>query len=375
LTTGVDEDRTLTWPLASGFTFVDTYTDSELGEPLATAGWAIPPKDINGVLTTPGGVLMGYKGRGVVGSVPYAPYAFPLANRVAFDYEVMGLVATSSGAVVVTQGMPSLVIGDDPGTWSVQKLEYPYGCVSRRSIVDMGEVAIYASADGLIGVAGATVEILTANTLTRAQWNSLYSPQNIFAAHVEGRYYGVTTVSGTVKAFMFDPRTRTFIDLTVDQANAPLALYTRLDTDTLLILKEDGYVHEWNRGTDWTPYTWRSKFFQMTRPDILGCAQILSPAQIANYDVTMRLIAWDGEAMYTVAVFSNLTGSEFDNLGPAAFTTWENGARRYAFNKNINPFRLPVPNNRYTVYQVELEGTLPIGQVSLASVIDELKGV
>lgn len=370
--------RTITWTdlNTTNFTFVDTYEDSELGEPLTTAGWQVPPKDLNGILVSPAGSLVGYRGRGVIGSVPYAPYAFPLNNRVAFDYNVVGLVATSSGLVVVTEGMPALIIGDDPASWSVQKLEYPYGCVSRRSIVDMGEAAIYASADGLVAISGANVELLTKGVLTRAQWNELYNPSQIKAAHAEGRYYGVTYAGGFYRAFMFDPWTKTFIDLTVDQANYPVALYTRLDNDTLLILKSNGHVYEWNRGDTDLPYTWRSKYFQLTRPDIFGCGQILSPALLANHTITMRLLAWDGESVYTLAAFSNLTGSDFTAIGPGYGSTWEGGtARRYTFDKNVNPFRLPVPNNRYTVYIVELEGTLPVGQVSLAAVIDELKAV
>ena len=356
--------------------YIDTKLDTELGEPLATQGWQIPPKDLNGLLVTPGGSLIGHNGRTVYGSVPYAPYAFPLANQVAFDYTVVGMVATSAGIVVVTEGNPALIVGDDPSTWSIQKLEYPYGCVSRRSIVDMGEMAIYASADGLVGVAGANVEILTKDVMTRAQWNDLYSPGNIRAAHAEGRYYGATKVGSTYKAFMFDPRTRTFINFTADQTNYTVALYTRLSDDTLLIMRSNGRVYEWNRGTDEVPYLWRSKAFQLPKPDIFGCAQLIAPAAVANKPITLRLIAWDGEIVYTLAAFSNLTGSAFTNLAEGSGTLWESDPpRRLVFNKNINPFRLPMPNNRYTVYYVELEGTLPMAQVTLASVMDEIKQV
>lgn len=341
--------------------FVDTYPDTELGEPLATAGWQVPPKDINGILIAPGGSLVGYRDRSVFGSVPYAPYAFPIGNRVAFDYPVKGLVATSAGIVVVTDGHPALIVGDDPASWSIQKLEYPYGCVSRRSIVDMGEMAIYASADGLVGIAGAAVEILTRDTLTRQQWQDRYNPSQIIAAHAEGRYYGITTVGGVRKAFMFDPRTRSFIDLTVQQDNYPIALYSRLTDDTLLILKSNGYVYGWNRDADWVDYTWQSKWFQLTKPDIFGCAQILSPALLANYRVTMTLYGWDGESVVQLCQYTTVDAL----VNPAG--------KVYKFDKNVNPFRLPVPDNRYTVYTVKLEGTLPIGQVTIASTMDEIK--
>lgn len=374
VTTEVDSARELLWSeVASApdtpitINWVDSYPDSELGEPLSTQGWQIPPRDLNGLLVSPGGSLVGYKGRVVVGSVPYAPYAVPISNRVAFDYNVKGLVATSAGIVVVTDGHPALIVGDDPATWSIQKLEYPYGCVSRRSIVDMGEMAIYASADGLVGVAGAAVEILTRDALKREQWQDLYNPKRIIAAHAEGRYYGITYLEDTNgnvisrKAFMFDPRTRSFVDLTVGTPY-PIALYSRLTDDTLLILKSDGKVYGWNRDTGyWVPYTWWSKWFQLTKPDIFGCAQILSPALLANHQVTMTLYGWDGESVVQVCQYTTIDAL----VNPAG--------KVYKFDKNVNPFRLPVPDNRYTVYTVKLEGTLPIGQVTIASTMDEIK--
>ena len=382
VTTGVTNDagdvngttRKIEWSDAANndntakeINWVDTYPDTELGEPLATIGWQVPPKDINGILITPGGSLAGYRGRSVFGSVPYAPYAFPISNRVAFDYAVVGLVATSAGLVVVTEGHPALVVGDDPATWSIQKLEYPYGCVSRRSIVDMGELAIYASADGLVGIAGAGVEILTKDTLTRAQWQERYNPSAIIAAHAEGRYYGITTVGTIRKAFMFDPRTRSFIDLAaIDMTGSgpfPIALYTRLTDDTLLLLKSDGYVYYWNRGDTAIPYTWRSKAFQLTRPEIMGCCQIVAPAMIANWDFIFRLYGWDGEGFVLIATFSTET------------VTNDPPNRQYRLDKNVNPFRLPLPVDRYTAFMVELEGTLPIAQIAIAGVMDELRQV
>ena len=152
--------------------YIDTKPDTELAEPLSTTGWEVPKQGTKGLVNCPNGVIAGFRGRTVFGSVPYAPYAWPLANQVATDYDVVGLVPTSAGVVVVTKGMPAILIGDNPSNWSMQKLEYPQGCVARRSIVDMGEFAMYASPDGLVAVTGANVEILTKPIMTREQWQA-----------------------------------------------------------------------------------------------------------------------------------------------------------------------------------------------------------
>lgn len=369
VTTEENDDKTLTWaevstaivdPATDPPLFIDTYQDTELGEPLSTQGWSAPSAGIKGLINAPNGVIAGFKGRTIAGSVPFAPYAWPLANKVATDYDVVGLVSTSSGIVIITQGMPAILIGDDPGTWSMQKLEYPYGCVSRKSIVDLGEMAIYASADGLVGIAGANVEILTKDVMTRAQWQSLYNPSAIRAGHVEGRYYGVSKVGNDYKAFMFDPRTRSFIDLTVG-GTYPVALYSRLTDDTLLILKSDGKVYAWNRSANWVEYTWQSKWFRLAQPDVLGCGQIYSPSIIENFSLLMVLYGWGGDGPVEICRYTTGTPNV--------------AAKIYPFVDNVNPFRLPVANDYYSSFMVYLQGTMPISQVTLASTIGRLKEV
>jgi len=71
VTTGVkNEDnstRTITWAAlnTSGFTFVDTYPDTELGEPLMTTGWSVPVAGLRGLVNCPNGIVAGFRQNGI----------------------------------------------------------------------------------------------------------------------------------------------------------------------------------------------------------------------------------------------------------------------------------------------------------------------
>ena len=362
VTTGVTNDddtvRTITWAQlnTSGFTFVDTYPDAELGEPLATAGWSVPPSGLKGIVNAPNGVVAAYKDRTIVGSVPYAPYAWPIVNQVATDYDVVGLVPTSAGLVVVTKGMPSILIGDNPESWSMQKLEYPQGCVARRSIVDMGEFAMYASPDGLVAIAGANVEILTKSIMTREQWQA-YNPSSIIAAQVEGRYIASYDSGSGRKGFLYDPQTQSFTDLgTTESSFAPTAFANDLLNDLLLMLNPDGSVVAWNQDTTtWKPYTWHSKWFQLPIPEIMGVAQIFTTTiDLTGRSLTFKLHGYDNNQV--VLIYEISTASSPDAI------------------LGNRPFRLPyVAPGRFTAFKVTLEGSIPVGTVMVGRTIDELK--
>lgn len=335
--------------------FVDTVPDRDLGEPLPTTGWAVPPVGLHSLANTPNGVVVGSKGRTVLGSVPFAPYAFPIANRVAADYDVVGLVPTSAGIVAITTGMPYLVVGENPETWGMQKLEYPYGCLSRRSIVDMGEIAIYASADGLVAVSGANVQILTKGLMAKSHWQG-YAPATIIAGQVEGRYVAsyIPVGGSTRKGFMYDPATEAFTDLGTEASPFNfLAFYNYLPKDNLYMIAPDGTVSRFGSGPGLKDYYWKSKWFHSPIPELMGVAQIMfTSAVLAGRSLTFTLWGFDNNAVTLIYTATTASGAIAGN----------------------RPFRLPYAGvGRYSAFQIELSGNQPVGTVVVARVMDELK--
>jgi len=322
---------------SDGNIFVDKLTDAQLGEPLTTTGWYPPPQGVQGIISAPNGVVAGFKGKTVYASVPYVPYAYPVAYQTATDADIMGLVTTGTGIAVLTNQMPYIMIGNDPSSWSMVKLEIAAACVSHASIVDMGTFGIYAGPDGLMAIAGAGVKNLTQDMLTRSQWQK-YNPSTIIGGHSEGRYVGSYLSGSTRKSFIFDTITNDFVDLSI----AAVGFYTDLRTDTLKFVDTSGNIKLWNRGTTTKSYFWKSKVFQLPMPGLFGAAQVVA----YSYPVTFKLYDYD-------------TGTQ---IGASISVTAQ------------NPFRLP-SGTRYQNLQITLEGTGSVATVAVATSVGELKEV
>lgn len=332
-----DYDVPISWDIPYAATqFTDVSRDYQLGEVLPSVGWWEPPSDLKGVILAPGGVLVGFKDKTVYASRPYMASAWPLAHQVRVDHDIVGLAATAAGVVILTVGNPYLLIGADPASWSVVKLESPQACISARSIVDMGDYALYASPDGLAAIQGNNPEILTRNVLSRAQWQA-YDPSNLVGGFYEGRYVGWGG-GYNGKGFIFHPETGVFTEIDQPIGGA----YNDLVDDTLYIIDTQGRLAAFDRGDNYLTYTWVSKLFQMPAPCNFGAAQVLCAA---TSERLVQFELWgDGALKYSQAVASN------------------------------EPFRLP-GGYRCLRYQVKLRGTAAVRAVVVGSTIDELKGL
>ena len=100
----------------------------------------------------------------------YQPHAWPADYRIAIDEEIVGIAATSNGVVVGTKGTPYLVTGTDPSSMVAIRIESGEACLSKRSMVDMGEYILYAGPDGIVAVQGATASVVTEALITPEQW-------------------------------------------------------------------------------------------------------------------------------------------------------------------------------------------------------------
>jgi hypothetical protein len=95
----------------------------------------------------------------------------------------------------------------------MDKLGAGYGCVSKRSVVQMGGPVFYAAADGLIAMAPGSEQILTKDLVSPDKWRSIYNPSSISGYYWEGHYIGFYT-SGAVQAgFVLNTSTGDLINL------------------------------------------------------------------------------------------------------------------------------------------------------------------
>lgn len=332
-----DEDRTgINTGGMVATTFIDNLPDAGLGEVIPTVDWVRPPDDdtddfpsgqLRGITTLPSGALVGFSGNSLVYSEPYIPYAFPLRYRYHLKNEIIGVSPNSQGLVITTTGKPHLAVGHDPASVSIIELDELQACVSKRSVVDMGESTIYASPDGLVLVAGNSVQVATKAIFTREQWQAL-NPGAIHAYRYEGKYVGFTDTQG----FVFDPDSTEQAWVFTDVLATCGHYSPREDT---LYVAEGRQLKTWAAGTELT-YEWKSKIFESPVAMNLGVLKVTCVGT-----VTVKVFA--DEVLRATVICTNDTISRL----PAGFVAHE--------------------------WRVELKGTAHIDSIKLATAVKELR--
>lgn len=294
--------------------YQDTKTSGQLGVVLPSVMWDAPPSGIKGLVTHPAGFLVGFSGRTIYCSELYLPHAWPYSYPVADD--IVSLAVYGNTVLVMTTSYPYLMSGSAPDAMGIDKSEIAAACVSKRGVVDMGDVILYPSTDGLVAAGlSATPEVMTTSLISKDEW-AKYSPSGFVASQWDGKYVAFCThsVRGQM-ALIIDPVSKDITEVSMTKGMDAVyydaqsgRLYLKLDTETS--------VKPFAEGSSMT-YLWRSKVFRTPRPMNFGALQVFADA----YPVTVKTyINQSGTAKSTL----NVTSSAPVRL-PAGFSSdiWE----------------------------------------------------
>lgn len=199
---------------ASGGTYTDTKTDSQLGEEVPSATWLEPPTNIKGLMHAGNGICAAFYGNTLYFSERYLPHAWPEAYRLTTNYEIVGLANLPDGILVLTEGKPSIATGNDPAGMTLAELDYPQSCTSARGIVEMGSSVIYPSPDGMIEITSSGGRNLTEAVFSKEDWSSygFTGSDRLQGFLWENQYIGFDKTAETVNGqsrstgFVIDPR-------------------------------------------------------------------------------------------------------------------------------------------------------------------------
>lgn len=310
--------------------------DSSLGEEIESTDNLAPPDDVSsnhpdgpmlGITTMPNGITAGFSGNTLLFSEAFLPHSYPLANQLTTKEDIVGIVSIASGLLVTTKGKPLIAGGTDPSAMSLVEIDANLPNSNKRSLVDMGEYALYASPDGLVIASNSGVSLVTQQIFTRDQWQDYY-PDNIEAYEYEGKYLGFTwdgSNGSTKKGFIFDPRGQKNAFVNLD-FYATAGFNDRENDELYLVI--GGTLKKFARSSSARTYTWKSKEFYSNLPISPGVAKV--SAESYN-SLTFKLYA-DGSLKHTQTVTSN------------------------------NLFRLP-GGYKAKAFHIILEGTDPINEV------------
>ena len=325
-------------------TYADSIAESNLGEEIPTSTFDAPADDSSadhpdgpllGLVSLPNGILAGFSGQTVAFSEAFQPHAFPTAYRLTMKSDVVAIAPLNTGLLVLTKEKPAIIQGMDPEAMSMTEVDSTLSCVSKRSVVDMGEYVLYASPDGLVMATDGGLRLATEEILSRDQWQAL-NPSTIVGFQYEGHYLGFYSDGTESKGFIFDPRggknSYTKLDFHAT------AGFNDLENDELYLVV-GGSVYKFAQGSSLS-YTWRTKKFYIQRPINPGVAKVdcdsYSPAP------TFKLYA-DGVLKHTETVSD-------DGL-----------------------FRLP-SGYKANEFEVEVTGSVPINEICVYESAGELGG-
>lgn len=328
----------------SSTSYHDQKTEAQLGEIIPSSNWDAPPDEVSadhpdgpmmGLISLPNGILAGFAGQTVMFSEAFMPHAFPDENKLTVKSDIVAIAPLEIGVLVLTKEKPALISGSDPSSMSVIEIDSTLSCVSKPSVVDMGQSVIYASPDGLVSATGNGLQLITEEILTRDQWQALV-PSSIIGFFYEGCYIGFYSTGSENKGFIFDPRggKNSWIDLDFHAT----AGFNDLEND-LLYLVIGGSVVKFAAATTNQNFTWRSKKVYSPRP--------INPA-IAKVDC-------DSYASAT------------------SFKLYADGVLKHTQNvTNKSIFRLP-SGYKAKEFEVQLEGSLPVNEVCIYESAEEMR--
>lgn len=279
--------------------YVHDPASEPINEEISTADYDVPPDDLEGIIAMPNGMLVAFSGRELCFCEPFQPHAWPIKYRLKVDYPIMGLAAFSTMLAIVTTGTPYRAEGTHPELVQMERIEANLPCVAKRSVVDLGYAAVYASTEGVAMITAQGAQNITGGVLTKEQWDAL-TPSGFVAVRWQGRYMvsHQPVGAGTRQLSIFDFRGEAPYITT--SPVAALDLVEDITTAKVYALTGARSIVEYDGDTTQEATAiWRSKLFQPTYPMSFGVAHVQGDASaLASPSHALRVYA-DGVLKHT----------------------------------------------------------------------------
>jgi hypothetical protein len=276
-------------------TYADTQTDVAVSSNLIleTTDFGGPPSDLQGIVSMPNGMMVGWRSNEIWFSQQYMPHAWPAAYTNSVDANIVGLGVVGQTLVVLTDGCPWAMSGISPATMAISKIATLEPCMSRGSIVSTAQGVFYASPNGIVLAAYGIVQNASLSIATKDRWLELVNPEELRASRIGVSYYAWGNSTGGAfepTAFYSGFVEQLIVELygiIVNLADPRIAwgdLRNSVPTDNVLtdiwsgeiFLIRNGQV-VWQDQSSTAiqgPYIWRSKQFQLTKANNIAVMRV-----------------------------------------------------------------------------------------------------
>lgn len=344
----------------------DAVASSALGEVLPSGDWIGPPDDdtstypdgpMLGLTAVGNGVMAGFSGKRFCLSEPFLPHAWPIDYRITLEEDIVGIAATGTGVVALTNGTPYFITGTDPAALTPLRVDLAQACVNKNSIVDMGEYVLYASPDGLVAVSGSTGEVVSRGLVSVQQWNDDFYPTLIRAFRHEGTYVAYYNDGGEIGGWVYDPRSSEAAFATITASNEVRGGYEDPKSGQLYVI-EGNKIRKYRGGTASNTLTFKTKKYTTASPVSMAWVSV----HAESYPVTVKVYG-DG------SLIAHYQLSESAGVYTQA-TTVPNGISDGTLREPV----MRLPATVASEWEVEVSGAVTINEICLAQSMDEIRG-
>lgn len=298
------------------------------------------PPDMEQVMSTEDGYLVGFTGRNFLFSEVGEPHNWPMRYRFEIPHKIIGMAVWQNSVFLGTTGNPYRIdIAQPEGDeefmrYRITRYDDNLPLKHRDAITATDAGAAMATKGGMASLDAQGARIATRERIDEEIWDSDWETDIL--AWTGGRLYGHRTdgvgyILGWQGAESLD-----IGDLVTVDWN-PIAVHAAPDGKVYYI--QDGKIWSWDTGSKEMSYRWRSRIYRADGWMKWAAAKVVG-AQGVTTPVTFRLYG-DGQLYYERSVV------------------------------DVRPFRLPAGPRRIE-WEIEVEGAVCIREIHVATSMTEL---
>lgn len=347
------------WGLST-YNFTDDFDSRNLFTILDSDENDPPPDNLQGITLMQNNIYAGFVGNKIYFSEPGKPYAWPLKYIRSIEHNVVALAVLGGYLLVLTDSYPYQFTGTDPNVMRWNRIDAPYACVSKRSVVSMSYGVVYSSHDGLAlysPVSGPV--IITRAIQNQDTWNTSLDPTTLVGVFYGDSYFG----SHSTGAIVFERDDKVggfFVDCTY---TFTAAHYEPVSGRLFYVSGTNGDIYEWdNLNQPDSTQEWKSKVIVTKDFMNLGAARVIADYQ----DLTAN---WEA-----VSTNWNSYTELWNSADQVTFKLWVDKQLLTTVTLSDDKlFRLPAGYKTDT-YEVGVEGNVRIRSIHLAETPSGLQG-
>ena len=274
----------------ANYNFTDDFLVSSLTTIISSEENDPPPSNMKGLITTHNNILAGFFNNQLCFSFPDQPHAWPEKYRITFDSDIVDIEAVAGYIIVLTEDYPHQVSGNDPATMVSARIDTPYPCLSKRSVVNMGYGVVWATHGGLASWSPTTgIDLITKFVHDWDTWNEALDPSTLVGHFYDGKYFG----SHSTKSFIFERDDKVggfFVQIQYRFS----AAYTDSKTGVMYYTQgSDGDIYEWDNDDQvLSPMEWKSKTIVTKDYLNLGAFRVIADFE-ATDDEIANILAYN----------------------------------------------------------------------------------